>query len=505
VKCRGREEFVVLGWTPPAGSRVGFGSLHVGYYDAKGRLYYAGGVGTGFDTRELASLRKRLDDLATDRPPELLVAGDPLDRSIHWVRPELVAEVEYVDWSGSGRVRQAVFLGLREDKPAREVVREVADAAAERKVLHPNPADGTRARARAKIAIPPREAAPDIQPRTGSRIVIAKAPQRKAEMIEGVPLTHPGRELWPGITKRDLAEYWQAVADYALPELARRPLAIVRCPDGIGGEHFFQKNTHGIMPPQIRDGSVEGSPYLAIDDTSGLVALAQMSAIELHAWGATEADPMHPDRLVFDLDPGEGVAFTAVIEAAHEVRDRLQRLGLVPFCRTTGGKGLHVVVPLVPRASWDEAKPWCRAFAELLSQEQPRKYLPTLSKAERRGRILIDWLRNGMGATAVASYCPRARPGAPVATPLAWSEVAGKLDPSAHSLRTVLQRLRQLRTPPWGRFTESARPLPKPAEEGPAEEGPAEEGTARPPQPKSRATGSARIVHAPARGRRSGG
>lgn len=494
VKCQGREEFVVLGWTPPGGSRVGFGSLHVGYYDAKGRLYYAGGVGTGFDTRELASLRKRLDDLATDQPPELWMAGDPLDRSIHWVQPELIAEVQYVDWSGSGRVRQAVFLGLREDKPAREVVREVADPAAERKVLHPGPAVGSRARAPAKIAIPPRQA-PNVQPRAGSRVVIAKAPQRKADYIEGVSLTHPDRELWPGISKRDLAQYWQAVADWALPEIARRPLAIVRCPDGIGGEHFFQKISHGIMPPPIRDGSVEGSPYLAVDDAAGLVALAQMSAIELHAWGATEADPTHPDRLVFDLDPGEGVAFATIVEAAHDVRDRLQRLGLVPFCRTTGGKGLHVVVPLVPQANWEEARPWCRAFAELLSQEQPQKYLPMLSKAERRGRILIDWLRNGMGATAAASYSPRARPGAPVATPLAWNEVTAKLDSSAFAVRTIPQRLQRLHTPPWDKFNESARPLPQPAVES----------ATRPREPKSPATGHARVVHAPAPKRRSGG
>ena len=172
-----------------------------------------------------------------------------------------------------------------------------------------------------------------------SRIVVAKAPQRTGTVIGNVAVSHPDRQLWPGITKRDLAEYWEAVAAHALPGLAHRPLSIVRCPDGIDGEHFFQKNGHGHLPLQIREGSVSGSPYLAIDNVNGLIALAQMSAIELHPWGAGEGDPTHPDWLVFDLDPGEGVAFSKVIQAAHEVRDRLKRLGLLSFCRTTGGKG----------------------------------------------------------------------------------------------------------------------------------------------------------------------
>jgi bifunctional non-homologous end joining protein LigD len=484
VKCRGREEFVVLGWTPPSGSRVGFGALHVGYYDSDGRLHYAGGVGTGFNTRELTSLKRRLDDLATERPPEMLVSGDPLDRSIHWIRPDLVIEVQYVDWSGSGRVRHASYLGLREDKKPTEVVREIADAEAERVVKFPESPDASPRRRPIKFAIPPRQELSSVQPKPGARIVVAKAPQRKAQTVGGIGITHPDRELWPGITKRDLAEYWVAVADHALPEFVHRPLAIVRCPDGINGEKFFQKNSHGIMPREIRDGSASGSPYFAIDDLSGLVALAQMSAIEIHPWGATEADPLHPDRLIFDLDPGEGVPFTQVIKAAHEVREKLQRLGLESFCRTTGGKGLHVVISLVPRADWEEAKAWCRAFAELMSLEQPDKYVPMLSKVERRGRILIDWLRNAIGNTAIGSYCPRARPGAGIATPLAWSEVTPKLDPSSFTLKTVPARLQKLRRPPWSDFDKSAHPLPQPARKPVA---PAQ-------QPASPPAGRSRIV-----------
>ena len=292
------------------------------------------------------------------------------------------------------------------------------------------------------------------------RIVIAKAPKHATAEVAGVEVTHPDRALWPGVTKRDLAEYWLAVADRALPGLARRPLAILRAPDGIEKEHFFQKNGHGHLPLAIREGSVSGSPYLAIDDVPGLVALAQMSAIELHPWGASEKDALHPDWLVFDLDPGEGVSFADVVKAAHEVRDRLMRLHLTSFCRTTGGKGLHVVVPLQPKADWDAAKSFCRAFAELMSAEQPGRYLAHLKIADRRGRTLVDWLRNGMGATAVSSYCPRARPDANVATPLAWSEVKPHLAPADFTVKTVPGRIYRQKSDPWREFFELEQRLP---------------------------------------------
>jgi bifunctional non-homologous end joining protein LigD len=279
--------------------------------------------------------------------------------------------------------------------------------------------------------------------------------------VGGIELTHPDRELWPGITKQELAEYWLAVADHALPGLARRPLAVVRCPDGIAGEQFFQKHGHGALPAAIRTGEAASQPYLAIDEADGLIAMAQMSAIELHAWGATEAEPLHPDLIVFDLDPGEGVEFTDVVKAAIDVRDRLRAVGLESFCRTTGGKGLHVVVPLQPVADWDVVKPLCRAFAETLSQEKSDHYLSTVRKADRRGKILIDWLRNGLGATAVASFSPRARPGAMVATPVSWDEVDRKLDPAKFTLRTMADRLARLRADPWEGFASTRQRLPE--------------------------------------------
>jgi len=271
-----------------------------------------------------------------------------------------------------------------------------------------------------------------------------------------VPLTHPDRELWPGITKQDLADYWQSVADRALPEIANRPLALVRCPEGIGGAHFFQKHRSPGFPAAIQQGEADGSPYLFIRDADGLRACAQIAAIELHGWGATRDDPAHPDRMVFDLDPGETVPFAAVVDAALDLRDRLAALGLASFCRTTGGKGLHVVVPLRPSAGWDAVHGFSRSLAEALTAEQPDRFVATVSKARRKGHILIDWLRNGLAATAVMSFSPRASPNATVATRLDWHEVTRTLEPAAFALRTVPTR----RGDPWAGFDDSAKVLP---------------------------------------------
>ncbi len=458
LKCLGREEFVVLGWTPPAGSRTGIGALHLGYHDRKGKLHYAGGAGSGFSAAELKSLRRRLGQLDAPRPAGLLVAGDPIDPAVTWVRPELVAEIQFTAWSGSGRVRHAVFLGLRADKDAAEVVRDPAVPDAARAPVREG---STRmaAKPRSRAAVPPHPA-PETGP-PAARIVSARAPRAAEAEVAGVRITHPDRALWPGISKRHLAEYWQTVADHALPGIARRPLALLRCPEGVAGERFFQKHGHGHLPPGIREASAAGAPYLAIDDAAGLAALAQISAVELHAWGASEADPAHPDQLVFDLDPGEGVAFSDVVAAAAEVRKRLDALRLAAFCRSSGGKGLHVVAPLTPSADWDAARRFSRAFAEAMAAELPDRFLAHVKIADRKGRILVDWLRNGLGATAIATFSPRARDGAPVATPLAWREVTARLDPRAFTIGTTPARLARLRKDPWEGFDAARQPLPR--------------------------------------------
>ncbi len=446
VKCQGREEFLVIGWTPPGGTRKGLGTLQLGFYDATGKLYYAGAAGTGFSDAELGRLRTRLDQLKAPRPDSLLWAGEPLDRAIVWVRPELVAEAQYLNWTSDGRLRHASYLGLREDKAPAEIVRDIPEPNTQRK-----PLGGATGRARIVTASAP------IAHKVGS--VVARKATGKPDEVEGVRLSHPDRELWPGITKRDLANYWIAVAKYALPEIGGRPLALVRCPDGAEGEHFFQKHSKQGFPKQIRADSADGAPYLAIDDLPGLVAAAQVAAIEIHAWGSPGSDPLHADRVVFDLDPGEGITMKEIAAAALDVKKRLEAVGLTAFCRTSGGKGLHVVAPVTATPDWDATRAWCRAFAERMEREAPDKYVASVPKARRHGHILVDWLRNGLGSTAIASFSPRARRGAGVATPLAWSEVSAKLDPSRFNLRTMPDRLKRQKIDPWAGFSAAAKPL----------------------------------------------
>ena len=301
------------------------------------------------------------------------------------------------------------------------MVRDLADPEAPRTPFRPGAtARVTTARKGWHGAVPPLRPPPANTPSVmgplgSGRIVLALPPQKSSFAVGGVRITHPDRELWPGVTKRILAEYWQAVAAVALPGIADRPLSILRCPEGIddGKERFFQKNGHGVLPPAIRSGSASKQPFLAVDGVEGLLSLAQMSAIELHPWGAPETDPTRPDWTVFDLDPGEGVPWADVVKAAHDTRMRLERIGLHSFCRTTGGKGLHVVVPLVAAADWPVAKAFCRAFAERMAAEEPTRFLAHLKIADRKGRVLVDWLRNGLGSTAVGSYSPRAPVPAP--------------------------------------------------------------------------------------------
>jgi bifunctional non-homologous end joining protein LigD len=373
--------------------------------------------------------------------------------------------VQYTAWSGAGRLRHPVFLGLRQDKSPAEVVRDIPDPEAARHAFGGGPAPvivtARKPSPRKPSPRTPSPRKPGAATQAAPQPAPHAAPEAAPAAMAGIRLTHPDRALWPGITKQALAEYWQTVAAIALPGIAHRPLAFVRCPDGIDGQHFFQKHASRGMPAALREGSFDGAPYLALDDAAGLAACAQIAAIELHAWGASEADPGRPDQLVFDLDPGEGTPWEDVIAAAHDLRRRLDAEGLDPFPRTSGGKGLHLVVPLTPDADWDSARAWCRAFAEACERDAPGKYVSSVRKAKRRGRILIDWLRNGLGSTAAASFSPRARPNATVATPLAWAEVTRKLDPQAFTIETVPRRLARLKQDPWAGLHAARAPLPK--------------------------------------------
>jgi bifunctional non-homologous end joining protein LigD len=340
---------------------------------------------------------------------------------VKWVRPELVAEVEFRGWTHDGMLRQGSFQGLREDKDPREVVRETA------------------------VQDPP-----------------AASPM--ATIPEEAYLTHPDRVLWEdeGITKLGLAEFYTEIADWILPQIVNRPLSLLRCPGGSQKECFFQKHAWaGLDEDLIQRVRVGDNEAVAIQDLAGLLALVQAGVLETHPWGSTLTNPEKPDRLVFDLDPGDGVSWDAVVQGASDVRDYLQDLKLVSFIKTSGGKGLHVVVPLHPKASWDEAKAFAAGVAAAMTKASPALYTDTMAKRARTGRIFIDYLRNGRGATAVAAYSTRARAGAPVSTPLAWQELPTIRSGNQYRIGNLAARLSYLRDDPWAAFGDVDQVVPR--------------------------------------------
>jgi bifunctional non-homologous end joining protein LigD len=426
IKCANREEFVVIGFTDPAGGRLGLGALLLGYYDRHGRLHYAGRVGTGFSNAQLVDLRARLDPLVrTTRPVETLPPGAVV-RGVHWTEPKLVAEIRYGSWTSDGVLRHAAFLGLREDKSANEVVRPM-----------PTETQAAPPSAAAAAAAPQRIAVPIA--RDGSTT------------FEGVRLTHADRILYPaeGLTKLDLARYYAEVAEWALPHLARRLLSLVRAPNGVGGELFYQKHAGAAVPPAVRRIELDGEIQLAIDDVAGLLSLVQIGVLEIHPWGSTVDKLEQPDRITFDLDPDEGLPWPRVTAAAFEMREVLTGIGLDSFVKTTGGKGLHVVVPLAPRLGWDEIKAFTKAVVEDMAAHHPDRYVVNQLKRMRKGRIYLDYLRNARGATAVGAYSTRARAGATVSTPLFWDEVEAGVRPTDFTVASVPARLWALKSDPW--------------------------------------------------------
>jgi len=432
VKHENTDEFLVVGYTDPKGSRSGFGSLLMAAPD-KGGLRYVGRVGTGFDDAKLAAMHRQLKALDTDKAAVELPSHVPFKASsVHWVKPTLVAEVAFRGWAKEGLLRQASFKRLREDKTAKEL-------------------------GAAASAVPAKAAKATKTPAK------AKAPDRDAD---GVTISHPERVVFAKarLTKGDVADYYRQMARWILPEVARRPLSLLRCPDGVDKPCFFQKH-HGTglgdaveaIPLEQRSGRED---YLYIEDTEGLLQLVQMNTLELHPWGASVDDPEHPDRLVFDLDPGEGVTWAAIKAAARDVRDRLQEIGLESFIRLSGGKGVHVVVPLTPKADWAQAKDFCESFAQAMAEHAPDRYVATMSKAKRTGVIFIDWLRNARGATSVCSWSLRARPSAGVAVPLRWEELGRVTAADAFPLPKALQRAQKLKKDPWEGIDQVKQVLP---------------------------------------------
>jgi bifunctional non-homologous end joining protein LigD len=444
IKFDKRDELAIIGWTDPSGTRRALGSLLLGYYDPEGELHFAGGVGTGFSDEMLSDLERRLGPLAKKAPPSRAVAK-LAPRRAHWVDPELVAEVRYANWTGDGRLREPAFLGLREDKKGHEIVLDPATHA------------------------PPGALVPAVSaPSAPANPLPAEVSPKTTLEFEGVRLTHAGKVLYPesNITKLDLARYYTLVSDHMLAEIGARPLTLLRAPEGWQGHHFYQKHGNATVPKAVnrvrlaeREGGAEGI-YLFAEDKAGLLSLVQMGALEIHVWGAEITDIDHPDRVVMDLDPDEGLPWPRVIEGALTLRRMLADIGLESFVKGTGGKGLHVVVPLRPRHDWNEIKAFSKWLADELVQREPNGYTAVMAKKKRRGKIFIDYLRNQRGASAIAVYSARARPNAPVAAPLTWREVEDGVRSDAFTVRTLPERLATLAKDPWEELGRVKQSLP---------------------------------------------
>jgi len=432
-KCRAGHEVVLGGWTTTDGA---FRSLIAGVW-RDGKLVHVGRVGTGFGRETVSRLMPKLKALEAKQSPFAGPGAPKPAANIHWLKPELVAEIEYAGFTGDGNIRQAAFKGLREDKPAKEVEAEVPEPVETAELAEPRPA----ARPAGK---------------TGPSVVL------------GVALSHPDKVLWPPAdheppaSKLDLARYFEAVGAWMIPHIAGRPCSIVRTPDGIDSERFFQRHAMKGQSNLIEQVTVSGDkqPYLRIDRIEGLIAAAQVAATELHPWNCQPGQPEVPGRLVFDLDPAPDLAFDAVIDAANEVRERIESLGLVAFCKTTGGKGLHVVTPLKAGKTaldWPTAKAFAREVCVRMAADRPGRYLVNMSKAQRGGKIFLDYLRNDRTSTAVAPLSPRARPGATVSMPVAWSQVRKGLEPKRFTIRTAPALVDKLTA--WDGYDEGARDL----------------------------------------------
>ena len=457
TKCLSRQEVVIGGYTDPEGSRSGIGALLTGVHE-DGGLVYVGKVGTGFSAGMLQELKKRLEPLEQPTSPfaaRLIGLGRP-----HWVRPELVAEVAFGEWTADGRMRHPSFQGLREDKPAAQVVRErPAKTAAPDPASDESPEPERPSRAKTRVS----KAAGGGSANRGSSGATA--------VVAGVRITHPDRVLYPpqGITKLDLARFYESIAEWILPHLRDRPTTLVRCPDGAHKACFYQKHTGYWAPDTVRRVPIrekkKTGEYLVVDDLPGLIGLVQIGILEIHIWNATVSELERPDRIVIDLDPGDGVPWARVVEGASVVRARLEAHGLQSFVKTTGGKGLHVVAPVTPRAGWDDCAAFARRVAEEIAREEPRRYLARMARSERTGRIFLDYLRNVRGATSVSAYSTRARLSAPVSVPLSWDELSPRFRSDHYTVATLPKRLAALRADPWKEYWRIRQALPASARE----------------------------------------
>ena len=429
VKCLRRQEFVIVGYTEPGGARTAFGALLLGVYERDGRLVHCGKVGTGFNESDLQALLRRLKTLEQKTSALTPVPKGAEFRNVHWVKPELVAEVGFSEWTAGGSLRHPSFVGLREDKPAAEVVREET----------------------VKL-----EAVETIQPPTS---------KKTEATVAGVRLSHADKILFSEakISKLTLAEFYARISQWILPHLVNRPLTLVRCPEGGQGKCFYQKHANATVPTDIgrieiqeKEGTVI---YMNANTLPAVIGLVQMGVLEFHTWGSYSDKPECPNRITFDLDPDPQLAWEHMIFAAKLLRARLDALGLKSFLKTTGSKGLHVVIPLLRKHSWDEVKLFAKAVAEEFARADPQRFTAKMTKSLRAGKIYIDYLRNSREATAIAAYSTRAKPHAPVSTPLFWEELDDIPRSDFYTVKTLITRLESLKKDPWADYAKVKQSL----------------------------------------------
>ncbi|TNF82656.1 DNA ligase D [Pseudomonas sp. ICMP22404] len=428
LKCKNRQEFVVVGFSEPKGARSAFGALLLGLHDAdSGELRYAGKVGTGFNETTLKSIHQQLLPLEAKKAAVVNPPTGYEAKGVHWLKPTLLAEVAYAEMTKEGAVRHAVFHGLRSDKPAKEITQERPKAVDE-------PAEAAKKPAKSA---------------TKTKIKTTQAPAMDGK----VRITHPDRiiDATTGTTKLQLAEYYASVSEFILPELADRPVALVRAPDGIAGELFFQKNPERLAIPGITslDKALTGQPVMIINNAEALIGAVQMSTVELHTWNATAVDLDKPDRFVLDLDPDPALPWKSMVEATQLTLSVLDELGLKAFLKTSGGKGIHVVVPLTRKLGWDEVKGFSHAIVSHMAKLLPDRFSAVSGPKNRVGRIFIDYLRNGLGATTICAYAVRTREGLPVSVPIFREEVAELKGANLWNVHNVHERLAEVGHEPW--------------------------------------------------------
>jgi bifunctional non-homologous end joining protein LigD len=459
LKCRRRQEFVIGGYSEPSGSRAAFGALLLGVYDGDGRLRYAGRVGTGFDAALLRSVKKALDAHETKRMP---FAAAPRERSrtpVHWVEPVLVAECNFAEWTSDGIVRQASFVSLRDDKPARQIVKETFRQGADVQQQTDNGSDAApKKRAVSKTAASKTTASKTTTAKTATAKTATKT--TTPSEVASVRISHPERVIdkSTGTRKIDLVRYYESVADWMLPHLQDRPVSLVRAPEDIGGELFFQKHSQKLSIPNVTQhpGLDPGHPPLiTVETIEALVGAAQMGTVEFHTWNALAANIEKPDRMVFDLDPDAALGWERMIEAAQLTRSLLDELGLKSFCKTSGGKGLHVVVPLAKQAGWDEVKDFSQAVAQHMATTLPKLFSAKMGAQNRKQKIFVDYLRNNRGSSTVAAFSARARPGLGVSVPLSWDEVDATTGGDQWTIENLHERLADLASDPWAEYAKT--------------------------------------------------